>query len=632
MDLVTTMQPPHLGGPTFRRDGLEFRDLDHDGVLAAYEDWRLTPTQRATDLIGRMTLAEKVGLMVHGTATGYGSPLASIGVGTGYDLDALSILVHEKFVFSMISRLGLPSTELANQNNALQALAATGRLGIPISISTDPRNHFSGLVGASVEAGSFSKWPETLGLAATRDAGLVRRFGDVVRQEYRAVGFHVALSPQADLATSPRWPRIDGTFGEDPALVRRLVGAFVQGIQHGSDGLNSTSVAAVVKHWVGYGASRDGFDGHNYYGRYSAFPGGRFQDHVDAFLDAFAANVAGVMPTYNILEGLVVQGSPVESVGAGFNKQLLLGLLRGTYNYRGLVVSDWAITNPLTDAAKTGIPSQRPDQIAMPWGVEDLSQVEKFAKGVEAGLDQFGGVNDSSALLQSVREGRITEGRIDESAHRVLVQKFELGLFDNPFVDADAAGEIVGSQEFRDEGVAAQRRSLTLLKGGRAPAVAKTDTVYASGEIAASLTKHKVAVTDDLASATLALVSIAAPFEVLHSTFFFGGRQHEGDLGFADDHPDLLELKRVSAVVPTVVVIHLDRPAILTALVGHASTLIAEYGASADAVVDVLTGVAQAEGHLPFQLPVTMAAVLAQDCDKSNDGADPLFPLLFSAR
>jgi beta-glucosidase len=618
--------------PMFEVDGVVFRDLDHDGRIAPYEDWRLTAGERAEDLLGRLTLGEKAGLMMHGTAVALGGPLGAIGYGPGYDLDALDRLVNEVGVSTVISRLGMPARELAIQNNALQAVAARGRLGIPVAISTDPRHHFAAVTGASTAAGAFTQWPETLGLAATRDPELVRRFGDVVRQEYRAVGFHIALSPQADLATSPRWPRIEGTFGEDPQIVRALVGAYVEGVQGGTAGPGRADVAAVVKHWVGYGASRDGFDGHNYYGRFSAFPGERFQDHVDAFLDAFAARVAGVMPTYNILDGLVLDGVAVEAVGAGFERELLTGLLRGHHGFDGLVVSDWAITKDITEACRTGVPPQQPSEIAMPWGVEHLTRVEKFAKGVDAGLDQFGGENDPAPLLQAVRDGLVTEARLDESVRRVLVQKFELGLFDDPFVDPDAAVHIVGQEEFREDAAAAQRRGLVLVKGDRAaPPVRGGDRVYLHGIDRAAFDEAGLQVVEQLAEATVAVVRVSAPFEVLHPGHFFGSFQHEGSLEFPADHPDFVAVATACRAVPTVVIAHLDRPAVLTEISHQATVLIAEFGASAQALVDVLVGAASADGGLPFQLPRSMGAVLARRCDVACDDPDPLFPLFFRA-
>jgi beta-glucosidase len=610
-------------------DGLRFRDLDHDGRVAPYEDWRRTPAERTDDLLGRLTLEEKVGLMLHGTAAAVGGELAHIGVGTGYDLDAASDLVLGAGVSSVITRLRLPPRELAEQNNALQALAARGRLGIPVTISTDPRNHVSSMLGASVDSSGFSQWPGTLGLGAIGDVGLVRRFGDVVRQEYRAVGIHTALSPQADLATEPRWPRIDGTFGADPGRVRALVGAFVEGLQCGTGGLTTTSVAAVVKHWVGYGASRDGFDGHNYYGRFSAFPDDSFDDHVAAFLDAFAVGVAGVMPTYNILEGVTFDGAPLEAVGGGFSAQLLTGLLRGVHGFAGLIVSDWAITRDSSETCRTGVPPQTPSDIAMPWGVEHLPRVDRVAKGVNAGLDQIGGENDPGPLLQAVRDGLVATARIDESVRRVLVQKFELGLFDAPFVDVDQAAEIVGCDEFRHEAERAQRRSVTVLHGPpQAVVIRLADRVYLHGYEPDAFVEAGVTVVGSLGEATVAVVRLATPFEVLHPGFFFGRMQHEGDLDFKDGDAGLEALRTISSRVPTVVVVHMDRPAILANVVDEAKVLIAAFGVADGALVAALLDPSLADGRLPFDLPSSMASVLRR---AAGEAAEPVHQIFHRA-
>ena len=605
-------------------DGETFRDLDHDGVVSPYEDWRLEPADRARDLLGRLTLAEKVGLLLHGTApsTGRYGPL---GVGPEYDLDAVRKLVLDDGVTSLITRLSLPPAELAAQNNALQAVAAEGRLGIPVMVSTDPRSHFKPTTGASVAAAGFSQWPETLGLAAIGDAALVRRFAEIVRQEYRAVGIHMALSPQADLTTSPRWPRIEGCFGESPDLVRRLVGAYVEGMQGGPSGVTAGGVACVVKHWVGYGASRDGFDGHNYYGRFSAFPGGAFDDHVDAFRDAFAAGVSGVMPTYNILEGVELDGAPLPPVGAGFSRPLLSGLLRRDLGYQGVILSDWAIRKDCNEACRTGQPAQALSDIGMSWGVEHLSALDRIVLGIEAGLDQFGGEDDPAPLMEAVASGRVSEARIDQSVLRLLIQKFELGIFEQPFVDTDEAGRSVGKAEFTAEAGRAQRQAFTWLKGRGDWSLGPQDRVYVHGLPADGLAARGVSVTDDPATATRAVFRIAAPFQTLHPTFFFGRLQHEGDLDFKPGAPDFEAFRAVAARVPTLVSVHLDRPAILTGLTDLAEGLLAEFGADEAAFWDVVCGSSAPCGRLPFALPASMDAVLAGAPDRPLDDPAPLF-------
>lgn len=625
---------PVLGsrsGATVTVDGLKFRDLDRDGRLSPYEDWRLGAERRAADLTARMTLDEKAGAMMHGTVPAKG-PMGVAGIGSGYDLDKVAPLIQARHVETFITRLsGLPAL-LAEQNNALQALAETTRLGIPVTISTDPRSHFQFTAGASVTSGGFSQWPEATGLAAIGDPALTRRFGEVARQEYRAVGIHQALSPMADLATEPRWSRINGTFGEDPELVGAMVKAYVQGFQGGDTGLAADGVSAVVKHWVGYGASAKGFDGHNRYGRFAVFPAGQFEQHVRPFDQAFAAGVVGVMPTYAILQGVSLDGRPLEPVAAGFNKQLLTDLLRGRHGFKGIILSDWAITNDCGRTCRNGFPAgERPsfEGFSTAWGVEDLSKVDRYAKGVNAGLDQFGGVEDTAELVEAVKAGKITQARIDESVRRVLAVKFEQGLFENPYVDPKAAEAIVGAPAFVAEGRAAQSRALTLLenKGELLPLKGAGRKVWLLGVSPQVAQAHGLTPVTDLARAELAIIRTAAPFQTLHPTYTFGSRQHEGDLSFQDGAADYAAIKAASARVPTIVSVYLDRPAILTNLKDKAAALVGDFGASDDALLDALTGVVPPQGRLPFELPSSMAAVEAQAEDAPHDSAQPLYPI-----
>ena len=603
--------------PTIDVDGLRFRDLDHDGVLAPYEDWRLPIEARVDDLIGRMTLAEKAGMLLHGTLRTADGPLAVLGVGDEYDLDAASDLFGERGVLSAITRLVADPTRFAEQNNRLQDVAASGRLGIPLTISSDPRHHVGEIFGASVAGGGFSAWPEPLGLGATGDIDLVRRFGDCVRREYRAVGIHMSLAPQADVGSSQPWPRISGTFGEDPELVGALAGAYVEGAQGGRNGLHNDSVACVVKHWVGYGAARDGFDGHNYYGRFSAVPSGAFADHVRAFDEALGTGVAGVMPTYNILEGLDLDGAPVEPVGAGFSSQLIDGLLRTDHGFDGLVLSDWAIARDSSESCRTGEPPQGPEAIAMCWGVEDLSRSERFAKAINAGVDQLGGEDDPAPLLDAIANGSIDVRRVDDAVRRVLTHKFKLGLFERPFVDPTSAGETVGTADSLAEGVEAQRRALVVLTGDRTPLLTPSDIVIADQVLAGPLRARGVNVTEDVEMATCAVALTATPHEVLHPGHFFGRLQHEGRLDFDPDGEEWERLDRLMSTVPTIVIVHMDRPAIVTPFVHRAAALLVELGVSAQVVADALVGVGGASGRMPFRLFSSMDEVEVSPCDRS---------------
>ena len=613
-----------LAGPTAAVADPTWRDLNHNGRLDVYEDVRKPLEARIEDLLGQMTVEEKAGAMMHGSLP------TSDGLGHGgqsYDLKAAGEMIGQGAVNSFITRLVVPPAELAAQNNAVQKLAEESRLGIPVTISTDPRNHFQAVLGASTAGGGFSLWPEPLGFAALDDPDLVRRFGDIARREYRAVGIHMALSPQADLATEPRWPRVTATFGSDPALVSRMVQAYVEGFQGGPEGLTKDGVATVVKHWVGYGAQPEGYDAHSFYGRIARLNDGDFVQHVAAFDGAFAARAAGVMPTYPILEGVTYRGAPLESVGAGFNAQLLNGLLRTDKGFDGLVLSDWAITNdcPETCSAPTADNPQRPQAIGMPWGVETLSQPQRFAKATLAGVDQFGGVNSPAQLVAAVRAGHVSEERLDQAVRRILRLKFQLGLFEDPFVDPEAAGRVVGdaaSQALADE---AQRRAQVILEN-RPGDGGPVRTVWLYGVDDAEAARRGWRIVEDAAEADLAIVRIDAPFERLHPNHFFGARQNEGRLDFRPEDPAYQAVVKARAARRSAVAVNLDRPAILTGLRDKVDMLVATFGASDAAVLDVVAGQARAEGRLPFELPSSMTAVEAQDPAAPDDSAAPLYP------
>ena len=604
----------------------DYRDLNHNGRLDPYEDNKLPAGRRVEDLLGRMTLAEKAGTMMHGTAPGIGDAVGHSN--DGYDLAKARAIIVDNGVTSLITRLSMAPADLAEQNNRLQRLAGQSRLGIPLTISTDPRNHFQAVLGASTRGGGFTLWPETLGLAALGDPSVVRQFGDVARREYRAVGIHMALSPQADLASEPRWPRGTATFGSDPVKVSALVGAYIQGFQHGSAGIARDGVATVVKHWVGYGAEPEGFDAHNYYGRIVRHDDASFARHVAAFDGAFAAHVAGVMPTYPIIAGVTLNGRPLEQVGAGFSRQLLTGLLRGNKKFNGLILSDWGITNdcPTACSAPTRERPQTPAAIAMPWGVEAMTKVDRFAKAVDAGMDQFGGVDDPAPLIAAVAAGKVTPARLDESVRRILMLKFEQGLFDNPYVDASAAATTVGNATDLAAAEAAQRAAQVLLQNRNALIPVRSGRrVWLYGMDAAAARAAGLIVVDDPTKAELALVRVSTPSEKLHPYAFFGSRQNEGRLDFHADDPGYVAILRATAVVPTIVAVDMDRPAILTNIRDCAAAMLAVFGASDAAVLDVVTGKARARGRLPFELPSSMASVARQNPARSDDSASPLF-------
>lgn len=601
-----------------------FRDLNHNGKRDLYENAAQPTDKRVADLLKRMTLEEKVALMLHGTLQAEGG--RGIGAGKAYDKPSARELLG-RGVNSFITRLGPDPRTFAQENNAIQQMAEATRLGIPATISTDPRNHFAVTAGASSETGGFSQWPETLGMAAIGDEKLVERFGHLVAAEYRAVGIQMALSPQADLYTEPRWPRGVATFGADPATVSRLAGAYVRGFQGSANGLVKSGVATVVKHWVSYGAEPQGFDGHNCYGRTAKLDNESFAEHVAAFDGALAAKSAGVMPTYVIAEGVSIDGKPVPQVGAGFSKPMIEGLLRGTKKFGGIVISDWAITNTCPEQCMNPTPGKPQGfAIAMPWGVENLAEEDRYAMGANAGIDQFGGVDNPAPLLAAVKAGKVSRARVDEAARRVLRLKFDLGLFDNPYVDANAADRSVGSQTTQAEADAAQRAAQVLLenKGDLLP-LGPGQKVWLSGVSAQAAKAAGLIIVDSLDQADVALVRVATPHEMLHPNHFFGSRQHEGRLDFRADDEATKTVTMAAAKVPTIVAVDLERPAVLTLLKDKASALYGLFGASDTVLLDLVTGKAKSRGRLPFELPSSAKAVEDQHPGRPDDSVAPLY-------
>ncbi len=568
-------------------------------------DAELPFDERVELLLGEMTVEEKAGLFFQ-TMIAMGAEGTLSDGDPAFGLPSTDEYVRERHMthFNLLG-VGPTAGEIARWHNRLQELAASTRLGIPVTISTDPRHSFTENPGTAMLSGPFSQWPDALGLAATRDEELVRSFGDVARREYTAVGIRVALHPQVDLATEPRWARQLQTFGEDAELSARLGAAYIRGFQ--GDTIGPDSVSAMVKHFPGGGPQKDGEDPHFAYGREQVYPGDAFELHLKPFEAAFEAGVRQVMPYY----GMPV-GTAYEEVGFGFNKSVLTGLLRERFAFDGIVCTDWGL---ITDSEILGTPFP-----ARAWGVEHLTPAERMAKILDAGADQFGGERCTEILLQLVADGAVSEERLDVSARRLLREKFVLGLFDDPYVDVDAADRIVGSDAFRAAGEAAQRASIAVLAATDAVPFAPGLKLYVEGvdEDAASAYGELVATPED---ADLAILRLQAPHEERGSAFenFF----HAGSLDFPAEV--VAHVAEVAAAVPTVVDVFLDRPAILTPIVELGVAVTGNWGASSAALLDVLSGQAVARGRLPFDLPRSMAAVEASRPDVPFDTADPLF-------
>ncbi len=604
------MEPVRLTSP----EGVEYRDLNGNGQMDPFEDPRRPVDERVEDLLGRMSLEEKAGLMFQ-TVIEAGADGSLIEAAGAISKSPTSVVVKDKHLSHFNVHVLEDARMAARWHNALQALAEQTPHGIPVTISTDPRHAFIENAGVSFTAKAFSQWPEPLGLAALRDVDAVRRFADIARQEYAAVGIRAALHPTLDLATEPRWARQAGTFGQDPDLVTELGVAYLKGFQQ--DELGPGSVACTSKHFPGGGPQKDGEDAHFPYGREQVYPGERFGDHLKPFPPIIEAGTAAIMPYYGMPVGLEIDGEKIEEVGFGYNRQVVTGLLRGQLGYDGVVVTDWELVND----------NHVGDQVlpARAWGVEHLDPHGRMELILHAGADQFGGEECVDILLDLVQQGRVSEERVDESARRLLAVKFRLGLFDNPFVDEDAADHTVGRQDFRDEGYAAQARSVTLLQNGTDSSAAILPLrpglrIYAENVSPEAVAAHGVLV-DRPEDADVALVRLMAPFEP-RSDLFLESWFHQGSLDFP---PGLVaRLARLAAHCPLVVDVVLDRPAVLTPLLGVAGAVVGSYGTSDAALLDALTGTIAPQGRLPFDLPRSMEQVRRHGEDVPGYD-DPLF-------
>ena len=595
-------------------DGVRFRDLNGNGEMDPYEDPRLDVEARVADLLGRLTLEEKVGLMFH-TVIEAGADGTLIESAGAISKSPTSVVVLDKHLTHFNVHVLEDARMAARWHNALQALAERAPHGIPVTISTDPRHAFIENAGVSFTAKAFSQWPEPLGLAALRDVDAVREFADIARQEYVAVGIRAALHPTLDLATEPRWARQAGTFGQDPALVTELGTAYLQGFQQKV--LGPDSVACTSKHFPGGGPQKDGEDAHFPYGREQVYPGGRFAEHLAPFPAAIEAGTAAIMPYYGMPVGLEVDGEPIEQVGFGFNAQVVTGMLREQLGYDGVVLTDWELVND----------NHVGDQVlpARAWGVEHLDPHERMERILAAGADQFGGEECVDVLLDLVAQGRVTESRVDASARRLLAVKFRLGLFDDPFVDEEAAARTVGREDFRAAGYDAQARSVTVLANDSADAgpvlpLAGGLRIYAENVTREVVARHGIPV-DRPEDADVALVRLMAPYEP-RADLFLESWFHQGSLEFA---PGLVvRMQRIAAHCPLVIVVVLDRPAVLTPLLPVAGAVVASYGTNDDALLEALTGAIPPRGRLPFDLPRSMDQVRAHGEDVPGYD-DPLF-------
>jgi beta-glucosidase len=595
-------------------NSITYRDLNKNGILDVYEDPRQPIDVRVEDLLRQMTLPEKAGLLfINGAVVNADASLDAPPTGRSSGLVAKTHM--QNHLLNHFNLWDVPGAAVvARWYNRLQQFAEETRLGIPVTIASDPRNHFSRAI-YEMQARDFSQWCQPLGMGAVGDEELVWQFADYVRQEYLAVGMRVALHPQIDLATEPRWPRINGTFGEDAELCARLAAAYIAGFQ--GEALGPESVACMTKHFPGGGPQKEGLDPHFAFHKGQVYPGDNFDYHLIPFKAAIAAKTAAIMPYY----GVPVDQTD-ENVGMAFNQAIINGLLRQGLGYDGLVCSDWGLVTDLVTPEFTWP--------AKAWGVEHLSEVERAAKILNAGVDMFGGECCPVYVIEALEAGLVSLERVDQAVRRVLGLKFALGLFDNPFSDPARVTQVIGNPDIAAAGLASQTRAMTLLKNdGHLLPLRDRPRLYFEN-MAEEVVRRYAEIASTPEEADFILLRLSTPWTPAETEVPFGRNFHHGDLDFKGEVKDAI--LRLLAVRPAIVVIELDRPAVIPEISAASTALLGDFGASDEAVMKVVFGEAAPEGKLPFELPSSMAAVRAQRTDVAFDSADPLYPFGYGLR
>lgn len=710
IELVKNPNGPTLGYSTksgvkiITVDGLAFKDLNKNGKLDKYEDWRLPVDERAKDLASKLSIEQIAGLMLYSAHQAIpamsGGPFASGTYGgkkfSDGGIDPASVTDQQKdFLLKdnvrhvLVTSVQTPEVA-ARWNNNVQALVEGSSFGIPANNSSDPRHSTNtGFEYTAGSGGSISQWPDQLGLAATFDPALVQNFGHIAAQEYRALGISTALSPQIDMGSEPRWVRINGTFGEDPQLDADMARAYIDGFQTSTgeseikDGWGYHSVNAMMKHWPGGGPEEGGRDAHFAYGKFAVYPGNNFDEHLISFVDGGlklngpTKSVAAVMPYYTISYGRDKMTG--ENEGNSYNKYLITDLLRKKYGFDGVVCTDWGVT---ADEGK------KPDIFAgKSWGMETKTVAERHYKILMAGVDQFGGNNDSGPVIEAYNMGVKEHGqafmraRFEQSAVRLLRGIFRVGLFENPYLDVAHTKATVGNPEFMKAGYEAQLKSIVLLKNhDNVLPLKKGITIYLPKKyfpsvkgffgppskerwedaVQADLIKKYFNVTDDPTKADCAVVFVSSPSGgagydsddvakggngYVPITLQYGeykadyarahsiaagdpvepgvdNRSYKGKSITAANYNDLKtiqETKKAMNGKPVIVAITLAKPTIPAEFEKDANAIVASFGVSNQAVLDILTGAAEPSGLLPFQMPANMKTVELQDEDIPHD-------------
>ena len=631
-------------------DGLRFKDLNKNGRVDVYEDWRQPVERRVENLLSHMTLEEKAGMLLINTLNAEAGGRLSDRAVQFVETEKMTRFIFRNTVTAIPSqptesrRRGAQITpyEAAQFMNAMQELAECTRLGIPALFKSNARNHYEhdARAGISVSAGSFSEWPKEAGLAATRDMDLIAEFAQIMAREWTVIGLRAMYGYMADLATEPRWYRIHETFTEDADLAAEIMTVLVKNLQ--GESLNSKSVALTMKHFPGGGPQEGGGDSHYDFGKNQVYPAKKFDYHWKPFKAAIDAGVSSIMPYYGIPIG---QPYFPNDVGMAFSKGILTELLRNKLGFKGYINSD------------TGIIGDRA------WGLEDKSIDEQIVIAIEAGTDVLSGFNNNKQILNLVTGEKLSEERVDLSVRRLLREQFQLGLFENPYVNPDRAAYLVGNRAFQKKAEIAQRKSIVLLqhKAGVLPLMAQSETdpiqIYTMGMnpevvegaqwsgytvVAGDYDPDKNEMRPAVPEGTdYAILRVVVSNPRSRERRFGGASSDELDLlAFSDMtkakswsiSPSLTDIQGVMKEVgadKTILSIRFRQPYVLDAASGlrAAGAILATFGVSDAALMDILTGKFKPQGKLPFALAANAKAIVEQNPDSPGYGeADTLFP------
>ena len=672
----TLSYSPQSGVKLLTEDGYAFKDLNRNDSLDAYEDWRLTPQERAADLASKLSKEEIAGLMLYSSHQAV--PSAELTE------DQKKFLSKDHLRAVLITSVESPRTA-AQWNNRMQAFIEGLDHGIPANTSSDPRHEAKATTEYNAGAGGhISQWPTSLGLAATFDPQLMYRFGEIASEEYRALGIATALSPQVDIATDPRWTRFSGTFGEDPLLASEMARAYCDAFQTTPDtrGWGMRSVNAMVKHWYGYGAQEGGRDSHFASGKYAVYPGNNLAEHKLSFIDgAFKLEggtemASAVMPIYSILWNQDPSG---ENVGGSYSQWLIQKQLREEAKFEGVVCTDWGITKDMKvlDSPMGG----------KPWGVESLTEAERHYKILQAGVDQYGGNNEIGPVLAAYDMWAKAQGeksarqRFEQSARRLLLNVFRVGLFEHPYLDPEASEKIVGNPQFMQEGYEAQLKSVVMLKNhdNKTLPMDKRYKVYvpkrhfpAIPGLWGGISEEKTVEPIDLAlvrkyyevveqpeQADFAICLIEepstgfgysaadvkrggngyVPYSLQYDDYKavdarsvsiaggdpmekFTNRSYKGKTVKAYNRDDMLmvsETKRAMGEKPVIVILETGRPVVLSEIEPKADAILVSFNVQHQALLDIISGKNEPSALLPMQMPADMKTVEEQHEDVPRD-------------